>query len=130
MVAHLAPEKFKKDYPQLVNSTCLVDPSIKPNRVTYAEVTYDGLTSKATAIAHENDQFQRRKGAVLALSRALRQHSTFKGRESKDLRREVFAQMFRSEPSPYTELMELVDGRPDLARDLTKMGRAILNPKT
>lgn len=125
-IKHMTPEEFKTEYPTVVPSTCLSE-GVSPNRMTVAEVIYDNCSSLGLSICHENDSFKRRKGSTSALSRALKQHPSFKGSARKELRRELFTKMFRSEPSPYSQLNEVVRGRPELARKLLNSANEILS---
>jgi hypothetical protein len=120
-ISHMEPEEFLAEFPYL--DTGINISKKKTKKVTVAEVIFDGASSTAVSVCHKNDDFRRHKGSSSALSRALKQHPNLRQREAKDTRRQIFEQMFRSEPSPYAELEELIKGRPELVRKLIAVAR-------
>jgi len=124
-IHHMSYVDFKKNYPGLVKHS-----PKKSKKVTVAELIYDNCRSVASSHVHKNDQFNRRKGSVTALERAIKQHPELKKQGNKALRKEVFNKMFRSEPSPYNELDKLVRSRPDLAKKLVEHGKTLLSETT
>lgn len=127
-VVHLNPDEVKKEFPDLVGGTVLAKKNHKISKATVAELTYDGVTSRALSLCSINDSFNRRVGASRSLHAALLQHPSMnqKGNPAhKKLRSEIYGRMFRSEPSPYDSLNKLVKGKPDLAWAFLDLMQAI-----
>lgn len=119
-IFHMDCDEFKDKHSELVPGSPLAN-NVCPKKITVAEVIYDNCSSKSASYCHTNDQFNRRRGSTSALERAMKQHPSL--RFNKELRKEVFTKMFRSEPSPYTQLAKLVRGRPELAKRLVELGK-------
>lgn len=120
-ISHMEPTDFLKEFPDLDTGINISKKNTK--KVTVAEVVFDGASSTAVSVCSKINNFRRHKGSSSALSRALKQHPSLRQKQSKDARRQIFEQMFRSEPSPYAELEELIKGRPELVRKLITVAR-------
>lgn len=116
-IHHMNVPEFKKKYPQFKKEV-----SKKNKMVTVAEVLYDGVQAVDYCKCHPEDDFVRREGAMRALSKVLMIHPELKKKDNKTLRRSIHERMFRSEPSPYAQLLSLIRGKPDLARKLHELG--------
>lgn len=124
-IHHMDYAQFKEEFPELVEHS-----PKKAKKITVAQVSHCNCISKACSFVHKNDQFNRRKGSIRALERALHQHPVLRQLNAKKERKEIFAQVFRSEPSPYDELAKLVRSRPELAKKLVEYGKTLLSETT
>lgn len=128
-IHHFKPEEFVEKYPNLVSDTC-INEGIVPNKISVAEINYDGCQSVGLSLCHENDNFSRKMGGRTALSRALNQHPSLRGKNKRPERKIVHEGMFQVGTSVYNELSNLVRSRPTLASQLLEFGRTKLGEYT
>ncbi len=123
-VFHLNAGEFIEKFPHLVGSTCLND-GVMPRRITVAQVTNSAndVKSFGISVCHKNDSFKRRTGFNTSVGRAMRNHTNLAGKSNKAVRKEIYHQLLRATPSPYTELQSLVKGNPTLARKLVEYAK-------
>lgn len=128
-IHHFNAEEFVEKYPNLVKNTC-INAGIIPNKISVAEISYDGLSSVGLSFCHENDNFSRKMGGRTALSRSMKQHPSLRGKDKRLARRTVHEVMFRAGTSVYDELANLVRSRPTLAAQLLEFGKTKLGEYT